>query len=154
MAINVTTPRFEYGKAIPVKFTCDGDDVSPVIRWDNLPKDTASVVLLMEDPDAPMGTFTHWIVYNLPPDSTGMEEIIPKQKTLNNGGFQGRNDFGKYGYGGPCPPEGETHRYYFRVYALKKKLKQEDGANRDALLDAIKDKVIDSGEYMGTYKRK
>lgn len=153
MSINVTSPRFEKGKPIPQKFTCDGDNISPLIRWDGLPKATVSVVLLMDDPDAPNGTYTHWIVYNLPPDSDGLEEIVPIQKNLDNGAIQGKNDFGKYGYGGPCPPQGETHRYFFKVFALDKKLDQEDGADRETLLQSIEGRVIDQGEYMGTYKR-
>ncbi|MFP4471968.1 MAG: YbhB/YbcL family Raf kinase inhibitor-like protein, partial [Bacteroidales bacterium] len=94
-----------------------------------------------------------WIVYNIPAKDTELEEIIPKQKTLDNGAIQGRNDFGKYGYGGPCPPKGESHRYYFHVFALDRKLGREDGASRDALLDAIDGHVIEKGEYMGTYRR-
>lgn len=153
MSINVTSPRFEKGKPIPRKFTCDGDDISPLIRWDGLPKATVSVALLMDDPDAPNGTYTHWIVYNLPADSEGLEEIVPIQKNLDNGAIQGKNDFGKYGYGGPCPPQGETHRYFFKVFALDKKLDQEDGSDRGTLLQSIKGCIIDQGEYMGTYKR-
>lgn len=154
MNIEVTTPRFENGEMIPQKFTCDGDNISPLIRWDNIPEGTVSIALLMDDPDAPAGVFTHWIVYNLPPDSRELEEIIPKEKNLKNGAIQGQNDFGKIGYGGPCPPEGETHRYYFRVYALKRKLKQEEGASRDDLLNAMEGSILDEGEYMGRYKRK
>lgn len=154
MSINVTTPRFEYGEMIPEKHTCDGDDISPLIRWDNVPKATVSLVLLMDDPDAPGGVFTHWIAYNLPGEDGQLEEIIPKEKNLENGGIQGKNDFGDYGYGGPCPPKKENHRYFFRVFALDKKLAQEDGANRNSLLQAMEGSIIDQGEFMGRYRRK
>ena len=154
MAIEVTTPRFEHGEMIPEKFTCDGDNISPLIRWDNLPKGTISVALLLDDPDAPGGVFTHWIVYNLPGNLTELEEITPKAKNLDNGAIQGKNDFGDYGYGGPCPPEGETHHYYFRIFALSRKLEPEDGSNRNTLLQAMEGNIIDEGEYMGRYKRK
>lgn len=154
MALEVTTPRFEHGEMIPEKYTCDGDNVSPALSWENLPKDTVSVVLLVDDPDAPGGVFTHWIVYNLPGDNSQLEEIVPKSKNLDNGGIQGRNDFGEYGYGGPCPPQGENHHYYFRVFALDKKLEPEDGTNRNTLLQAIEGNILDEGEYMGRYKRK
>ncbi|MCF8304501.1 MAG: YbhB/YbcL family Raf kinase inhibitor-like protein [Bacteroidales bacterium] len=154
MALNLTSPAFEYGKEIPVVHTCDGDDVSPQLMWDKGPKMTVTYALIMEDPDAPGGTFTHWIMYNIPPDTISLDEVVPVEKKLKSGAIQGKNDFGKYGYRGPCPPAGENHRYYFRIYAVNKKLDPEVGTTREGLLNAIKDRVLDEGEYMGTYIRK
>ena len=125
MAFNISTTAFEYGARIPVVHTCDGDDISPPLRWDGEPKDTVTFALIVEDPDAPNGTFTHWIVYNIPSDVHNLEKIENAQKNLDYGGMHARNDFGKNGYGGPCPPRGEEHRYYFRIFALRKKLPPE-----------------------------
>ncbi len=154
MAFNLTLKSFEDGATIPVKHTCDGDDLSPMVRWDEAPKGTASFALIMEDPDAPGSTFTHWIVYNIPPSENMLEDVQPIAKKLDNGAIQGKNDFGKLGYRGPCPPKGETHRYVFRVYALKKKLAPESANDREDFYAAIKGQVLDEAEYTGTYKRK
>ena len=110
MAFNITTTAFEEGAFFPVQHTCDGDNTSPPLRWDDVPKGAVSFALILEDPDAPGGVFTHWIVYNLPADCRELEKIIPIEKNLGNGAIQGKNDFGKYGYGGPCPPKGDVHR--------------------------------------------
>lgn len=152
MAFNITTTAFEYGATFPEKHTCKGDDLSPPLRWDEVPKGTTSLALILEDPDAPGGTFTHWIVYNLPPDSDGLEEIIPIRKNLKNGAIQGKNDFGKLGYGGPCPPKGEEHRYFFRLFALKKKLPPESANKAKNFYEAINGLIIEKAEYMGKFK--
>ncbi len=154
MAFNMTTTSFEHGAPVPVKHACDGDDVSPPLRWDEAPKETVTFALIMEDPDAPGGTFTHWIVYNLPSDCRELEEIIPIEKHLGNGATQGKNDFGKLGYGGPCPPKGTEHHYYFRLFALKKKLPPESANTAADFYNAINGLIIDKAEYMGTYRRK
>lgn len=153
MAFNISSRAFEYGHDIPVEHTCDGDDISPPLRWDDEPKDTVTFALILEDPDAPSGVFTHWLIYNLPPDCHELEKIIPIENNLDNGAIQGKSDFGKIGYGGPCPPEGEEHRYFFRIYALSKKLPPQSIANGDELKEAIKDITIDEAEYMGKYYR-
>ncbi len=153
MAFNITSTAFEYGANIPVKHACTGDDLSPPLRWDEVPKGTASLALIVEDPDAPNGTYTHWVVYNLPPDSNTLEATIPIQKNLQNGAIQGKNDFGKTGYGGPCPPKGEEHRYFFRLYALKKKLAPESANTADDFHIAIKGLVLEEAEYMGKFKK-
>ncbi|HYW96318.1 MAG TPA: YbhB/YbcL family Raf kinase inhibitor-like protein [Bacteroidales bacterium] len=152
MAFNLTSRSFEYGTGIPAIFTCDGDNISPALRWDEAPKNTVTFALILEDPDAPGGTYTHWILYNIPAGETELETIVPVAKKLDNGAIHGKNDFGKYGYGGPCPPKGETHRYFFRIFALKKKLAPESAGNHDDFYEAIKNNVLEKAEYMGTYK--
>lgn len=151
MAFNLTTRAFENGATIPAKHTCKGDDLSPPLDWDEIPKGTTSLALIMEDPDAPGGTFIHWIVYNLPADNNGLEANIPRQKHLKNGATQGKNDFDKIGYGGPCPPKGEEHRYFFRLFALKKKLPPESANNEKDFYKAIKGLVLEEAEYMGKF---
>ncbi|HKJ43886.1 MAG TPA: YbhB/YbcL family Raf kinase inhibitor-like protein [Sunxiuqinia sp.] len=153
MAFNITTTAFEYGKSIPAKHACTGDDLSPQLSWDDVPKGTTSLALTIEDPDAPGGTFTHWIVYNLPADSNGLEAIVPIQKHLANGATQGKNDFGKTGYGGPCPPKGQEHRYFFRLFALKKKLPPESANDANSFHQAISGLIIEEAEYMGKFKK-
>lgn len=154
MAFTIASTAFEEGASIPVVHTCDGDDISPALWWDEVPAETVSLALIMEDPDAPSGTFTHWIIYNLPPDSKGLEKIIPIQKNLDNGAVQGKNDFGKIGYGGPCPPPGEEHRYFFRIFALKKKLPPESIHSGTEFYEAMNGLMLDKAEYMGKYYRK
>ncbi len=154
MAFNITTTAFEYGASIPQKHTCEGDNTSPPLRWDESPKGTITYALIMEDPDAPGGTFTHWIVYNIPGDATELEKIIPIEKHLDNKAIQGKNDFGKIGYGGPCPPKGEEHRYYFKIFALKKKIAPESANKREDFYEAIEGSVLDEAMYMGRYRLK
>lgn len=154
MALHITTPAFEEGATFPVEHTCDGDNVSPLLRWDGEPKSTVTFALIVEDPDAPGGTFTHWIVYNLPNDCHELEKIIPIEKKLKNGAIQGKNDFGKLGYGGPCPPKGEEHRYIFKLFALRKKLPPESANDRQSFYNSIKNYVLEEASYMGRYKRK
>lgn len=154
MAFSITSTAFEYGKPIPVAHTCDGDDVSPPLRWEGEPKGTVTFALIMEDVDAPGGVFTHWIVYNIPADVHHLEKIIPIKKHLNNKAVQGQNDFGKIGYRGPCPPRKLDHHYYFRIYALKRKMDPESCNNRSGFYQSIKDHILAEAEYMGTYKKK
>ncbi len=154
MTFVIASTAFEHGKNIPVVHTCDGDDLSPPLWWEDEPKDTVTFALIMEDPDAPAGTFTHWIVYNLPADCHQLEKIIPIEKNLDNGATQSKNDFGKIGYGGPCPPKGEEHRYYFRIFALKKKLPRESIQDGTDFYNAIHGLILDKAEYMGKYYRK
>jgi Raf kinase inhibitor-like YbhB/YbcL family protein len=152
MAFNLTSTAFEYGEKIPVKHTCKGEDVPPPLKWDEVPKGTVSFALILEDPDAPGGVFLHWIVYDLPADCRELDGVIPVEKHLKNGAIQGKNDFGKTGYGGPCPPKGETHRYFFRLFALKKKLPPESINRRENFYKAIKNITLGKAEYMGTFK--
>ena len=154
MALNLYINAFENGSSFPAEHSCDGDDVSPLVRWDGEPKGTVTFALIMEDPDAPGGTFTHWIVYNLPDDCHELEKVIPIERHIDNGAIQGKNDFGKIGYRGPCPPEGEEHRYFFRLFALKKKLPPESIDNGTEFYQAINGLVLDKAEYMGKYYKK
>ena len=114
MEIKITSSAFTEGGMIPSKYTCDGEDISPALSWQGTPQDTKSIALICDDPDAPMGTFVHWVLFNLPADTTQLGENYPEDETLDNGARQGITDFGKTGYGGPCPPSG-THRYYFKI---------------------------------------
>ncbi len=143
---------FEDGGKIPVKYTCDGDDVSPPLRWEGQPPGTAAYALLVEDPDAPMGTFTHWIIYNIPPELNSLPEGIPKEKRTKFG-LQGMNDFRRIGYGGPCPPPGKPHRYFFKLFALDSPLDLPPGARRRDVLRAMEGHVLAKAQLVGMYGR-
>ncbi|WP_029895346.1 YbhB/YbcL family Raf kinase inhibitor-like protein [Desulfohalovibrio reitneri] len=151
MAITITSAAFDDGKPIPKKYTCDGKDLSPPLAFSGLPGGTASVALICDDPDAPGGTFTHWVLFDLPPDTAGLEEGMAAA-TLPGKAAHGVNSFGKATYGGPCPPGG-THRYYFTLYALDRELGLDEGVDKDAVLHAMQGHVLDKGEFMGTYAR-
>nr|MBD3620641.1 YbhB/YbcL family Raf kinase inhibitor-like protein [Sunxiuqinia sp.] len=153
MGFNLSSTAFEEDANIPTKHSCKGDDTSPPLRWDEVPGGTASFALILEDPDAPNGTFCHWIVYNLPEDCRELEAVIPIQKKLDNGAMQGQNDFGKIGYGGPCPPQGEEHRYFFRLFALKKKLSPESANRSEDFYNAVNGLILGKAEYMGRFKK-
>ena len=152
MSFNITSRSFEYGTGIPAIFTCDGDNVSPALRWDDPPKGTVTYALIAEDVDAGNEPFAHWILYNIPSEVSELDMIVPVAKKLDNGAIHGKNDQGKYGYGGPCPPKGEKHRYFFKIFALRKRLSPESAGTRENFYDAIKDNVLGEAEYMGTYK--
>jgi Raf kinase inhibitor-like YbhB/YbcL family protein len=151
--MQVSSPAFDDGQTIPAKYTADGADKSPELRWGGAPANAQSFALICEDPDAPRGTWTHWVLFNLPADTTNLPEGTAADKELPNGARQGKNDFGKIGYGGPSPPKGPPHRYYFKVYALDAKLDLPAGATRKQLLDAIKGHVQAEGQVMGKYGR-
>lgn len=145
--IKVTSSAFSEGGKIPKKYTCDGSDVSPPLRIENLPKGAKSIALIVEDPDAPGRTWTHWLVWNIDPGNTEIRENnVPSHAT------QGTSDFGSAKYGGPCPPSG-THRYYFRVYALDAAISLPSSATKSAVEKAIAPHVIAKGSLMGTYSR-
>jgi hypothetical protein len=152
MEIKITSPAFAEGGMIPAKYTCDGADVSPPLQWDAAPKGTKSIALISDDPDAPVGTWVHWVLFNLPADVKELAENVPPDKTLPNGAKQGTNDFRRIGYGGPCPPGG-THRYFFKLYALDTQLDLQPGADKDQLLKAMKDHILAQGQLIGKYKR-
>ena len=153
MALQLSTTAFSNGGDIPVKYTCDGNDVSPVFSWSDAPKDTKSFALIMDDPDAPSGTFTHWVLYGIPANTQQLPEGVPTDEQTN-AGRQGRNGFGRTGYGGPCPPPGRPHRYFFKLYALNSDLNLKAGASRNELESAMKGHVIGHTELMGRYQRK
>jgi Raf kinase inhibitor-like YbhB/YbcL family protein len=143
---------FEAGSIIPKKYTCEGQDISPPLSWNTVPEKTQSLALICDDPDAPMGVWVHWVVFNLPADTREMAENVPPQKTLANGAKQGTNDFRKIGYGGPCPLSGE-HRYFFKLYALDTKLASEAGIKKAALLKIMEGHILDESKLMGKYRR-
>lgn len=153
MTMEVTSGAFRDGEMIPVKHTGDGDDASPPLAWSGAPANVGGYALICDDPDAPMGTFTHWVIYGIPGDATGLSEGVPQVKVLDNGAMQGKNGFGKIGYGGPAPPAGSPHRYRFHVYALDAKPDLPAGISKGDLLKAIKGHVIAEGELTGIYKR-
>jgi Raf kinase inhibitor-like YbhB/YbcL family protein len=153
--ILIISDAFQEGEAIPIKHTCDGDDLSPALRWSDIPPNTKSFALICEDPDAPSGTFTHWILYNLPPTVSELPEGVSAEERLANGAIQGRNDFKRIGYGGPCPPPKDSaHRYFFRLYALDTELQLRAGARREDIVLAMEGHILAKGHLMGTYQRK
>jgi len=153
MAFAVSSSSFPNGGDIPRKFTCDGADVSPEISWSAPPAGTKSLALIADDPDAPVGTWVHWVLYDLPPGTTGLAEAVNKIDELPAGGRQGRNDFRKIGYGGPCPPPGKPHRYFFKLYALDKALNLAAGATKQEVEKAMAGHILGQAEWMGKYRR-
>jgi len=149
----VSSSAFQEGGKIPAKYTCEGQDISPAITWGEPPAETQSFALIMDDPDAPGGVFTHWVLFNLPADSRELPEAMPTQAQLPNGSLQGKNDFGKAGYGGPCPPSGRPHRYQFTLYALDQPLDLKAGASKKPVIDAMQGHILAQGRLTGTYQR-
>jgi Raf kinase inhibitor-like YbhB/YbcL family protein len=147
-SISVTTPAFQAGGDVAAKFTCNGANVNPELRIDGVPSEAKSLVLIVDDPDAPRGLFTHWIVWNIDPKATDIGE-----NSAPAGGIQGTNDFGKRNYGGPCPPSG-THRYFFKIYALDTKLDLKPSARRAELDAAMRGHTLAQGELMARYSHK
>lgn len=152
MSIQISSAAFSEGGAIPKKFTCDGPDVSPQLSWSGAPASTQTFALIMDDPDAPVGTWVHWVLYNLPADTKGLPEGVEKQEQAA-GGIHGRNDFKKFGYGGPCPPPGKPHRYFFRLYALDARLDLKPGATKAEVERAMKGHILAQGQLIGRYGR-
>ena len=152
MEIKITSPAFEEGGLIPAKYTCDGADISPPLQWEAVPEGTKSIAIICDDPDAPMGTWVHWVLFNLPPDTKELAEKLPDDETLPNGARQGITDFGKTGYGGPCPPSG-THRYFFKIYALDTVIDIVAIADKPKLLKAMEGHILGQGQLIGKYKR-
>lgn len=144
--MNIETVAFEQGKPIPDKFTCQGEDVSPELILKNVPAKTKSLVLIVDDPDAPSGTFDHWIAWNIPADTKKIAEGVSLAE-------QGKNHFGNLGYNGPCPPPGKPHRYYFKLYALDTLLHLPSGSNKKQVENAMEGHVLGKSELMGTYQR-
>ena len=153
MAFEIKSAAFAQGQAIPKKYTCDGPDVSVPLAWNDPPAGTKSFALIADDPDAPMGTWVHWVLYDLPAEVRQLPEGVPKQETLSDGSKQGENGFGRIGYGGPCPPPGKPHRYFFKLYALDKKLNLAPRATKPQVLTAVKGHILVEAQGMGTYKR-
>ena len=154
MSLQITSSAFGEGEFIPLRYTCDGPDVSPPLNWTGTPTGCKSFALICDDPDAPVGTWVHWVIYNIPPSSHGLKENVPKEVELKDGTKQGINDFRRIGYGGPCPPHGVPHRYFFKLYALSKMLTLPSGATKDQLLSAMEGSILAKAELMGRYRRK
>lgn len=148
MAIKLSSNSFADGEMIPRRYTCDDEDLSPHLAWSDVPAGAASLALIADDPDAPAGTWVHWVLYNLPPEISELPEGVESMI-----GVQGKNDFGRLGYGGPCPPRGKVHRYYFKLYALDTLLDLREGATKPRLLQAMEAHILAQGEWMGRYRR-
>ncbi len=146
------SPAFENGATIPARYTCEGENLSPELGWEGAPAKTRSFALIVDDPDAPGGTFTHWVLFDIPADLSSLPEGVRPGEV----GVSGRNDFGRVGYGGPCPPPGDgPHRYFFTLYALDvESLGLSEGASRDQVEQALKDHVVGKAQLMGRYERK
>lgn len=150
--MTLETSAFSPGQPIPQKYSCEGADVSPPLTWSAPPPGTKSFALIVDDPDAPAGTWLHWLIYNLPPDARGLSEGVSKTPQAA-GGVQGENDFRKSGYGGPCPPPGKAHRYFFKLYALNASLQLPPGAGKSEVENAMRGHILSEAELMGTYRR-
>ncbi len=151
--ISVLVEGFNEGDMIPEEFTCDGKDISPLISWKGIPAGTKSFALIMDDPDAGGGTFVHWVIYNVPAHTRNLTKGMPRNKTLADGSMQGMTDFGQPGYGGPCPPPGKPHRYFFKVYALDMNLNLPAGASKSQVENAMMGHILAEGVLMGKYQR-
>lgn len=152
-AFAITSPAFEDGQPISAVYTCDGEDFSPELNWEGAPEETQSFALIMDDPDAPAGTWVHWVIYNIPANTTQLAENIPPEEALINQAVHGNNSWKKIGYGGPCPPSG-THRYFFTLYALDIQLQTDASINKSELLELIEGRILTQTTLMGTYTRK
>jgi Raf kinase inhibitor-like YbhB/YbcL family protein len=148
----VRSSSFSNGRSIPARYTCDGADLSPVLQWQSAPAGTKSFAIVMDDPDAPID-FTHWLVFNIPPGVRELAEGASQQSAMPHGSVEGRNDFGRPGYGGPCPPRGNPHHYVFRVYALDRLLDLPAGAAGKQVHAAISGHIVAQGQIVGTYQR-
>ena len=155
MAFSLTSPAFADGAAIPGRHTCDGADVSPPLAWDGTPAGTRVFALIMDDPDAPAGTWVHWVLYNIPAATVQLPENVAKVEALDLGGArQGRNDFHRPGYGGPCPPPGPAHRYFFKLYALDAVLQLRSGAQKHEVEAAAQGHTLGVAQLVGMYARR
>ncbi len=153
--MKLTSAAFKQGETIPARHTCEGDNISPALLWMGAPAAVKSFALIADDPDAPAGTWVHWVIYNIPPEAKGLPEAVPDAKTLEDGSLQGVNDFKKTGYGGPCPPKGHgSHRYFFKLYALNSMLNLDAGVSKPDLEKAIKDRILGRADLIGRYERK
>ena len=153
MSLSITSTAFKQGERIPSKYTCDGSDVSPGLEWSDVAEGTRSFTIIADDPDAPVGTWIHWVLYNVLGETRTLPEAVPPDANLPDGSRQGKNSWGRVGYGGPCPPGG-THRYFFRLYALDTVLELRSGMSEDDLLKAMKGHILAEAELMGLYSRK
>jgi Raf kinase inhibitor-like YbhB/YbcL family protein len=154
MTMEVTSSAFQAGQTIPTKYTCEGADISPPLQWSGVPAGAKGLALICDDPDAPVGTWVHWVLYDLPITATDLAENVPALETLSSGAKQGMNDFKRVGYGGPCPPPGKPHRYYFKLYALDAALLLKPRASKQGVLRAMDGHILAEARLSGTYQRK
>jgi len=152
MVITITSTAFSEGSMIPQEYTCDGKDSSPPLAWHGVPDGTKSLALICDDPDAPMGTWVHWVLFGIPAHIEELPAEMPPEKITPNGAKHGINDFRRLGYGGPCPPGG-THRYYFKLYALDTETNAEAGITKKELLKKMEGHILAEGQLMGKYSR-
>lgn len=152
MAFELTSNAFSQGDSIPAKYTCDGQDISPPLGWSDPPEGTRSFALINDDPDAPVGTWDHWVIYNVPSEARSLPEAVSSDAELPDGSRNGQNSWRRLGYGGPCPPSG-THRYFFKLYALDTSLGLEPGAGKQQVLTAMEGHILGQAELMGVYSR-
>ena len=152
-AFEIKSSAFADGEYIPDKYTCKSVDISPPLEWSGAPEGTKSFVLICDDPDAPMGTWVHWVAFNIPADKTLLQEDIPKQGRLSDGTIQGLTNFRRVGYGGPCPPPGKPHRYFFELYALDTALSLDESAKKRDVEKAIEGHILGEAKIIGLYKR-
>ena len=153
MKLHLTATSFADGQPIPRRHAFDDQDLSPALQWSGVPPATKSLALICDDPDASVGTWVHWVIYDLPPTTPGLDEGVSKSPELANGAKQGVNDYKRIGYGGPCPPPGKPHRYFFKLYALDMKPDLKPGLTKKDLLKAMDGHVLAEGQLMGTYQR-
>ncbi|MEM0135035.1 MAG: YbhB/YbcL family Raf kinase inhibitor-like protein [Thermoplasmatales archaeon] len=154
MSLNIEVNGIKSGDVIPNKFTCEGKNLSPEINITGAPAGTESFAIIVEDPDAPVGIFVHWVIYNIGSSISKMREGIEKSAKTGEGFLQGKNDFGRIGYDGPCPPRGHGyHRYFFKLYALRSLLTIQGNVTREGLLKAMEGKIVEQAEFMGRYRR-
>lgn len=150
MALSLSSQAFRQGERIPARYTCQGEDISPPLAWSEAPAGTRTLALIMDDPDAPGGVFTHWVIFNMPPERRQLPEAVPAELP---DALQGRTDFGSNGYRGPCPPPGSPHHYRFILYALDQQLELLAGSSKKQAIDAMKEHILGQGQLLGTYQR-
>jgi len=153
MPFELTSTAFAPGEPIPRKYSCDGEDISPPLQWSDPPQGTQSFALIADDPDAPLGTWVHWVLYNLPAEARALPEAVPPDAELPDGSRHGQNSWRRLDYGGPCPPSG-THRYVFKLYALDMVLDLKAGASKKQVLKAMEGHILAQAEVMGVYSRR
>jgi Raf kinase inhibitor-like YbhB/YbcL family protein len=152
LALNLQSAAFREGEKIPVRYTCNGENVSPPLRWSKADASVKSWCIFLEDPGAPSGTFTHWVIFNIPPDVNYLPEGLPRSGQLPNRALQGKNDTGRTGYSGPCPPPGPAHHYYFNLYALDRMLSLPAGASKKDVWNSMRNHIIAQGRLGGIYQ--
>lgn len=153
MSLSISSAAFTEGSRIPEQYTCEGKDISPPLSWNDAPEGTESFALICDDPDAPMGTWDHWVIFNIPADSEGLSEAVPTEESLANGSKHGLNSWKNTNYGGPCPPPGNPHRYFFKLYALDTMLPLTSEVNKSSLEKTMQDHILEEAQLMGTFSR-